>query len=364
MTDTPTHGPNGRDGPDDRGGPHGRNGPTGPRGPDGVPGPEGPSRYPGPHGLDGPDGPPGRGRSRSRGGSGPRDVCAGLDGSTESLAAAAWAACEAALRDVPLRLVHVREGPGMSGSAGPRTAPLARHSEALLRDAAARARRMYPELVVVTEPVTGRDTVSALVAETADGGPADLLVLGSGGLRVLGGFLAGSVGAAVAGASLRPVVLVRVGGHGPPASGDIVVGVDAFQPCDELLAFAFEEAAARRCALRAVYCWSLPAAYGYAAAVDPGDGVEVGRHISGGLGDLLLPWRQKCPSVPVVKQALVGSAGVELVRAAATGTSLLVVGRRRARLPVGPRLGHVAHAVIHHSAAPVAVVPHGDRAGR
>ncbi|MFG2539659.1 universal stress protein [Streptomyces sp. NPDC048511] len=34
----------------------------------------------------------------------------------------------------------------------------------------------------------------------------------------------------------------------------------------------------------------------------------------------------------------------------------MVVGRRTRRLP-GVSLGHVAHAVIHHSPAPVAVVP-------
>ncbi|RBL86876.1 universal stress protein, partial [Streptomyces cavourensis] len=31
--------------------------------------------------------------------------------------------------------------------------------------------------------------------------------------------------------------------------------------------------------------------------------------------------------------------------------------RRSRRSPVGPHLGHVAHAAIHHSPAPVAVVP-------
>ncbi|WP_373302793.1 universal stress protein [Streptomyces litmocidini] len=36
---------------------------------------------------------------------------------------------------------------------------------------------------------------------------------------------------------------------------------------------------------------------------------------------------------------------------------LVVVGRRSRRVPLGARLGHVAHAVIHHGPAPVAVVP-------
>ncbi|WP_236238775.1 universal stress protein [Streptomyces sp. CC228A] len=135
--------------------------------------------------------------------------------------------------------------------------------------------------------------------------------------------------------------------------------MDVFEPCGDLLAFACEEAAARGCALHAVHCWSLPAPYGYAAAIDPDIGAQVARQVSGSLAALLLPWRQKHPSVPVVARTVAGPAAAELVRAA-EGAAMLVVGRRAARLPFGPRLGHVAHAVIHHAALPVAVVPHGE----
>ncbi|WP_411080114.1 universal stress protein [Streptomyces sp. cmx-18-6] len=38
------------------------------------------------------------------------------------------------------------------------------------------------------------------------------------------------------------------------------------------------------------------------------------------------------------------------------GAGPVVVGRRGSR-PAGPHIGHVTHAVIHHSTAPVAVVP-------
>jgi hypothetical protein len=38
-------------------------------------------------------------------------VTVGLDGSEECLAAVGWAASEAVLREVPLRLVHVEEWP-------------------------------------------------------------------------------------------------------------------------------------------------------------------------------------------------------------------------------------------------------------
>ncbi|WP_175408337.1 universal stress protein [Streptomyces sp. TRM64462] len=278
-----------------------------------------------------------------------RAVVAGLDGSAEGLAAGLWAADEAVLRGVPLRLVHVRE-------ADPRVVPGAGGAE-LVRDAAARVRRFHPELVVATETVFGH-AADALVAETTDAGPAGLLVLGSRGLGTVRGFLAGSVGLAVAAASHRPVVLVRAGSgdEAPAHGGDVVAGVDVFEPNGEVLAFAFREAAVRSRRLRAVACWSLPPAYGYVAALDPGVTAEVGREVAATLADLLVPWRQRFPSVTVTEAAVAGSPGVELVRAAA-GAALLAVGRHRTRLPLAPRLGHVAHAVIHHASVPVAVVP-------
>ncbi|OII70529.1 universal stress protein [Streptomyces sp. CC77] len=318
-------------------------------------------------------------RSATR--SGPHAVVAGLDGSPESAAAAAWAADEAALRNAPLHLVHALEERPAPGAT--------EHAQRLLRVAVARAQRAHPGLTVATGTPTGRSTAAALASGTGPDGPAGLLVLGSRGRGALAGFLAGSVGLAVAGAARCPVVLVRrrgashpqpdaaaaagpggagtpveQGGTGAPgrtpaASGDVVVGVDVFEPCGDLLAFAFEEAAVRGCALHALHCWSLPAAYGYAAAVDPDIRTQVARQVSGSLTDLLLPWRRKHPSVPVVARTVPGPAAAELVRAA-EGAAMLVVGRRAARLPFGPRLGHVAHAVIHHAALPVAVVPHGE----
>ncbi|MFD0345910.1 universal stress protein [Kitasatospora aburaviensis] len=46
-----------------------------------------------------------------------------------------------------------------------------------------------------------------------------------------------------------------------------------------------------------------------------------------------------------------------VVEASATA-ELVVIGRRRRPHDLGPRLGRVAHAVLHHAHAPVAVVPH------
>lgn len=72
--------------------------------------------------------------------------------------------------------------------------------------------------------------------------------------------------------------------------------------------------------------------------------------------DLLEPWRLRYPEVAATAKAVVGSPALQMVEASREA-ELVVVGRRSRRLPLVPHLGHVAQAVIHHSPAPVAVVP-------
>ncbi|MET8509236.1 universal stress protein [Streptomyces sp. NPDC004787] len=51
-----------------------------------------------------------------------------------------------------------------------------------------------------------------------------------------------------------------------------------------------------------------------------------------------------------------GLPAYQLVEAS-QNAQLVIVGRRSRKVPLGAHLGHVAHAVIHHSPAPVAVIP-------
>ncbi|MEU6982073.1 universal stress protein [Streptomyces sp. NPDC046324] len=279
-------------------------------------------------------------------------VTAGLDGSKESLAAVGWAASEAVLREVPLRLVHVEEWPNTPEVPLPYARTLAERAESLLREESDRARKEHPGLEVLTERARGR----AAEELTAAANEADLTVLGSRGLGGVRGFIVGSVSLAVVGSARRPVVLVRAEGAPGASEGGIVVGVDIYHPCEALLSFSFDEAARRGTPLRFLHSWTLPASYGYAAIVDPGIGEELGGHLFGGLDDLIEPWRKRYAGVDVTAMAIVGSPAYQLVEASQTAR-LVIVGRRSRKVPLGTHLGHVAHAVIHHSPAPVAVVP-------
>ena len=75
------------------------------------------------------------------------------------------------------------------------------------------------------------------------------------------------------------------------------------------------------------------------------------------LRETLQPWEGKYPGVEVDAQTVVKRPARHLVEAAADA-SMVVVGRRLHRSPVGTHLGTVTHAVLHHGRAPVVVVPH------
>ncbi|MBV6701224.1 universal stress protein [Kitasatospora aureofaciens] len=278
-------------------------------------------------------------------------VLAGVDGSPESTAAAHWAAEEALRRGAPLRLVHVWPWltDGRDALAEPDHLPAA--AQRTIADAAAGIRRAHPGLDVQTDVVLDAPA-DGLVAVAADAG---LLVLGSRGLGGFTGLLLGSVGMAVAARSTVPVVVVRE--QGDAEAAEVVVGVDAHASAEDVLALAFEEAALRGARVRAVHGWELPPVFGYAGWVPPETEVAQLEALEKKMLALAVAGqRERHPEVDVVEDVRLGAARA-LVEASARA-SLVVVGRRRRTVELGPRLGRVAHAVLHHAQAPVAVVPH------
>ncbi|GAA3501484.1 universal stress protein [Streptomyces prasinosporus] len=298
-----------------------------------------------------------------------RTITVGLDGSPESRAAAEWAAREAALRGLPLRLLHVWQPvPEPMAQAPLLGAETQAHwSERIPREAAEGLRLRHPGVEVLREQVVGRP-YEALTKAAED---AELLVLGSRGLGGVGGFLVGSVGSLVVARAERPVVLVRAGEqaadeHEPDPAGipsaatryrPVLLGLDADKPHDSVIGFAFAEAERRSTGLRVVHGWAMPPYYVYGLASAPEVYHGIARQQAEALTQVLAPWREKFPQVEVFEESFGGSPSVRLVEASAE-SSLVVVGRRIRRTPIGAHIGPVAHAVMHHSAAPVAVVAH------
>ncbi|NJQ03515.1 universal stress protein [Streptomyces zingiberis] len=319
-------------------------------------------------------------------------VTAALDDSPEAAAAGEWAAGEAWLRGVELRLVHVRPKESKALQApfratGTRHPTGARHRSAggLPEEVVAGLRDRHPEVKITADELTGSPAdILQGIAHTAD-----LLVLGSRGLGGVRGFLVGSVALATLAHATHPAVLVRAGPEEPERAeppgprgeagdgrratasaregpGEVVVGVDLAQPCDEVIRFAFEEARRRGAVLRAVHAYRLPPAETWATPPAVGayppfdiapDAGEITRYEASALSALLGRRRAEFPGVEVAEEAEVGSAAHHLLQAA-DGASLVVLGRRIRRAPLSPRIGSVAHALLHHARAPVAVVPH------
>ncbi|MEU6394703.1 universal stress protein [Streptomyces sp. NPDC046939] len=312
----------------------------------------------------------------------PHDIVVGIDGSAEGLSAAHWAAQEARRRGTGLSVVHVWRHHARPAPYVPMDSSEHEWAEQLLREAMDSVRAAHPGL-----RITGRLVCEATVAGLLDAAAdADLLVLGSRGLTAAGGFLLGSVSQRVVGRSARPVVLVRAGRsaadeHLPATDGvapeeipktpyrQVVLGLQMDHPCDALIEFAFDAARRRGTGLRVVHAFrpadrpvpdpSVPlmSVAGEGPPPVPRPQVQAPVDVEGTVAAVLRPWRDKYPTVPVTKTVTEGRPAAVLVRAA-HDAALLVVGRRGADHQLGAHTGPVAHAVLHHAACPVAVVPH------
>ncbi|MGW0117929.1 universal stress protein [Streptomyces sp. NPDC003327] len=289
-----------------------------------------------------------------------RPVTVGVDGTSECVAAAAWAAQEAVLRGASLRVVYADPWP--DGAAVRHVAPEARRlwAQNLLAATVETARREHPSLEIETRNLSGRP--AELLAENA--ADAGLLVLGSRGLSGVRGFLLGSVGMATLHATERPVVFVRapVRPDAPEqtahssSSQTVVVGVDIDQNFVPLVDFACREAAVRGGRVLALYGWRLPPVVRDAPALLAAEremGPDMGRRLT----EALEPWRQKFPSVELAERSRVGGPA-HLLLNLAEDAGLVVVGRRVRRASLGTHIGSVTHAVMHHCAVPVAVIAH------
>ncbi|MEV8550199.1 universal stress protein [Streptomyces glaucescens] len=284
-------------------------------------------------------------------------VVVGVDGSEPSLRAADWAADEAALRALPLRVVFASlwehyEGCALAEDFGKPSEEV--RAEDIVTVAARRAQRRRPGLRVTTD-VRFREAEYALVCE---GRNATALVVGTRGRSGLAEALLGSVSTAVAARADCPVVLVR-GNHDNQAAvathGHVVVGVGDGAEESAVIHFAADEARLRGVPLTAVRAWRRPAhdttdhplLVGGSARVQEQRAAETLETALAGIP----------PEVKVLRATVEGPSRRALA-IASLDADLLVVGARRGGGRFGTPLGRVGHAVLHHAACPVAVVPH------
>ncbi|WP_069173973.1 universal stress protein [Streptomyces griseus] len=281
----------------------------------------------------------------------------GVDGSEPSIAAAEWAADEALLHGLPLRVVYAALWQRYEGAA--LATRLSRPdgqvmAENIVGSIQERIRLRTPEVHVTTE-VPHEDAVDALLREGDD---AFALVTGSRGRGEFTGMLLGSVGFAVAARARCPAVVVRGDKAGLERAHErILLGVGEDDIDSEAVRFAFEEARLRGCGLDVVHAWRCPS---HETADHPLlAGEPAHRHeekASALLDEALAAAVSAHPGVRVRRVTAEGPARKVLLKRSAVA-DLLVVGAQRRHSRMGMQLGRVAHTVLHHSACPVAVVP-------
>ena len=281
----------------------------------------------------------------------PGAVVVGVDASQASARAVRFAAEAAVRRSVPLQIVHAASWfDGMASPPGDLDVLglLDTGATALVETMAGSVAGLLPAERVHTA-VTKGDPVDVLGRASED---ASLLVVGGRGVGGVEGLILGSTASGIVAQAGCPVVVLPDDNAVRASSRQtVVVGVEG-RADEEVLAFAFGEAAARRTDLVAVHAWQDVVLETAVRSLSPlaewagvmGDEERV-------LAEALAGWAEKEPDV-AVREVVVRERAARALVAAGLTAALLVVGHHRRR-----RLGSTTHAVLHRANCPVAVVP-------
>jgi nucleotide-binding universal stress UspA family protein len=283
-------------------------------------------------------------------------VVVGVDASEVAFRAARFAAEEAARRRVPLSIVHaITLFDGLTHPYPELDAPVLMDlgAQSLLQAAADHVAGLVPADRVTTAAEHGRP-VELLAAASQH---ASLVVVGGRGVGGLTGLLLGSTAHALVTQAACPVVVVPVNpGARTREPRSVVAGVQG-RGDEEVLAFAFAEAAARGSDLVAVHAWQdvvLETAFRSISPLVDWDGVMADEERV--LAEALSGWRDKEPDV-VVREVVVRDKTARALVEASLAAELLVIGRHPRRF-----LGSTVHGSLHRAACPVAVVPLAEEA--
>ncbi|MFI8100770.1 universal stress protein [Streptomyces sp. NPDC086023] len=281
---------------------------------------------------------------------GARDILVAIDPVRDWHLPLAWAADEAHLRHLPLRLVLAVPPRHEVHHADdtPRQTALRRAGAERLGQAREWVRDRHPELAV-TEDLRG-GFPAPVIAGVA--GHARMVVLGSRHLgRVAEVLSAGALVVPVTARAPCPVVVVGDAAHTTQQPPYIVAGVDGSAASVTALRFAFDEADLHGAAVRAVSAWQPPvlALHGEEGAV---------RAQRALLAEATAGLAGTYPDVRLTHEVPVGHPVEELARAAEHALAV-VVGRRGRGGYTGMRVGSTVHGLLHRAHCPVITVPEG-----
>ncbi len=286
-----------------------------------------------------------------------KTIVVGLDTSDGSAGAMAWALDLAAGTGARVIPVHAWEYPALCLLPFPAGLPVP-PPEAMQEDADARASRLISRSlppgggvvgVDVAPPVVREGSAARVLCAEAEKAEADLLVVGSRGLGGVRSALSGSVSAACAHRSTRPVAIVPVPEGPRDSTGVVVVGVDGSAASDAAIAFA-DEWAAEDALLLLVHAWNLPTTL--SAMVGPDDLSAIETAAEELLTDAASSVRRHKVDTLIKR----GDPRTE-IEAAAAQADAVVVGTKGHNAIERFLLGSVASHMVHHLQAPTVLVP-------
>ena len=287
-------------------------------------------------------------------------IVVGVDGSPSSSTAVRWAAREAAMRHVPLSLIHVIERPpwGLLALGGGAVQPPSETQEWQRTEGA----EVISAAVKIATDSTQDRSIPDLQAEVyfSATGPtlyefstqAQMIVVGSRGHSTVGRVLLGSVSTGLIHHARCPVAVVHGGAQAasPHSQLPVLVGIDGSPASESATAIAFEEASWRGVELIAMHAWSDL----HVSETAGDDWLNLQAVGEEALAERLAGWQERFPDVVVQRRIVLDGPALHLLEAAES-SQLVVVGSHGRGGFAGMLLGSVSTAVAQAAQVPVIV---------
>ncbi|WP_421840152.1 universal stress protein [Mycobacterium sp.] len=287
-----------------------------------------------------------------------RGIVVGVDGSAASNAAVCWSARDAAMRNIPLTLVHMVHSTVPAWPEMPISGGIAVWQEEDGRQVLEHAAKIAEDVVKTGRKIAIKTElrcsppVPTLVELSED---AEMIVVGSYGRGAVARVLLGSVSSAVVRRASCPVAVIREDDSPQPHAAHperapVLLGIDGSPVSELATAIAFDEASRRGAELRAVHAWS-----DIEAVEIPGlDWPTVKAEAERILAERLAGWQERYPDVRVHRLVVFAGPARQLVKQSESA-QLVVLGSHGRGGFAGMLLGSVSNALIHSLRTPVIV---------